>query len=645
MALNQLVGEYSEDEFLYITYHHDDDWSTPASEARISWYFGLPGVYTSYPTTFFDGGVDYHQGTGGCYNTYNNYIQEHLQDESPFALEAYGAFDGEDSFVEAYVTLEEDISATDLVVRMVVVESDLTFQEYSEHIAARLFLEEEELTISDAGESINITRNFVAQPNWDEENLSLIVFVQSDNIDENYPIYQATKMIEAGAIFEGVVSSDGVPIPSKVWADGTPFRTYASQEDGSYLLHVAPGQHVVKSDYFGYYEHASTVMSINLQQTIQYDIDLQPRPVNSCSGTITDINDNPISNAIVTLMEVPEESEFQKTAYTDENGEYTFTDVPADRDYTMNFSASGYDEYLSEMFLPIQGGDPQDATLYGYLGFESSECDFVGEADWQWGEPTTNGGPDSAYDGTNVWGTNLEGYYFSNSNRYLVTPEYGIIGTDANDAYLKFYHWYETNDGWDGGNVQISVNGGDWTLIYPEENYPDNSVVALTGSPGYTGEMLEWTPAHFDLTDHIGSSVKFRFRFASTNSEGYRGWFIDHFTIYGADLSENSTHVGDDMITDIPKKINLSQNYPNPFNPQTQISFDLPATQKINLKIYDVSGKLIKTLIDEEKEAGYHSVRWNGTDEVGEAVSSGVYIYKLESDNGFSQARQMLLLK
>jgi len=94
----------------------------------------------------------------------------------------------------------------------------------------------------------------------------------------------------------------------------------------------------------------------------------------------------------------------------------------------------------------------------------------------------------------------------------------------------------------------------------------------------------------------------------------------------------------------VPARYALMQNIPNPFNPSTTISFDLPAKAKVSLKVYDVAGRLIRTLTDSEFDAGRHSITWDGRNESGSGVASGVYFYKLESKD-FSGTKKMVLLR
>jgi hypothetical protein len=97
---------------------------------------------------------------------------------------------------------------------------------------------------------------------------------------------------------------------------------------------------------------------------------------------------------------------------------------------------------------------------------------------------------------------------------------------------------------------------------------------------------------------------------------------------------------------EIPEAFALHANYPNPFNPTTTIEFDVPVGtyNYTSLRIYDVSGKLVKTLIDEPMEPGYHSVIWDGKDDNGKSVNSGVYIYKMTTES-YHKTRRCILLK
>jgi hypothetical protein len=88
----------------------------------------------------------------------------------------------------------------------------------------------------------------------------------------------------------------------------------------------------------------------------------------------------------------------------------------------------------------------------------------------------------------------------------------------------------------------------------------------------------------------------------------------------------------------------LSQNFPNPFNPSTTIEYSIPAAGRVNLSVYDVSGRLVKTLVDKELSAGPHKLMWDGRNDAGGMVSAGVYFARLNFA-GQRQSRKLVLLK
>ncbi len=94
----------------------------------------------------------------------------------------------------------------------------------------------------------------------------------------------------------------------------------------------------------------------------------------------------------------------------------------------------------------------------------------------------------------------------------------------------------------------------------------------------------------------------------------------------------------------VTSSYSLSQNYPNPFNPETAIQFSLKEAGKVTLKIYNLHGQLVRTLVDEEKLAGSYSVLWNGTSDDGVRLASGMYYYILKT-NTFEGVRKLILMK
>jgi hypothetical protein len=120
-------------------------------------------------------------------------------------------------------------------------------------------------------------------------------------------------------------------------------------------------------------------------------------------------------------------------------------------------------------------------------------------------------------------------------------------------------------------------------------------------------------------------------------------------------MTYDSTEIeGRDCVRIIKKKasmlsggnatVSLDGAHPNPFNPETQISFSLTERMQVSLMIYNILGEKVKTLVNKEMDAGTHSIHWDGRDEAGNSVSSGVYFYRLRTD-GFDQTKKMIMMK
>ena len=97
-------------------------------------------------------------------------------------------------------------------------------------------------------------------------------------------------------------------------------------------------------------------------------------------------------------------------------------------------------------------------------------------------------------------------------------------------------------------------------------------------------------------------------------------------------------------LIEIPAKYALHQNYPNPFNPITTLRYELPENGLVNIIIYDMLGKQVKTLINQTQDAGYRSIIWDATNDYGKPVSAGIYLYQIQAGK-YMQTKKMVLLK
>jgi hypothetical protein len=105
-----------------------------------------------------------------------------------------------------------------------------------------------------------------------------------------------------------------------------------------------------------------------------------------------------------------------------------------------------------------------------------------------------------------------------------------------------------------------------------------------------------------------------------------------------------ATGIDDDPANVIPKVTALRSVYPNPFNPTVTVEFDLDRRRNVQMAIYDVGGRLVRRLLNEDRSPGTHRVRWNGRDDAGSSVATGVYFLQVRSE-GWSVQRKIVLLK
>jgi len=179
--------------------------------------------------------------------------------------------------------------------------------------------------------------------------------------------------------------------------------------------------------------------------------------------------------------------------------------------------------YLSDQ---TSAKSAQFALSVGHTGsfydFESSNGNFFSKPNgWQWGVSAAAG----SHSGNNVWGILLNEPYPNSAGFILRSPSH-FIGAGYK---LDFWHFYDMEEGCDGGNVKIQVNSGAWNLLTPEEGYPCSNISALD-APGFSGNS-NWSRVRFDLSSYASPNVRFLWTFASDAENQGMGWFIDDVSI------------------------------------------------------------------------------------------------------------------
>jgi hypothetical protein len=133
------------------------------------------------------------------------------------------------------------------------------------------------------------------------------------------------------------------------------------------------------------------------------------------------------------------------------------------------------------------------------------------------------------------------------------------------------------------------------------------------------------------------------------------GWRWDEVWFYklaAVDIHGNESgysllvpsEVTGEEIPEVPEATYLAQNFPNPFNPGTSIRFGLSKASRVRLVVFDVAGRQVRAVLDEDRNAGHYTVRWDGLGDSGSRAASGIYFYRLTT-NGFTETKKMVMLR
>ena len=307
---------------------------------------------------------------------------------------------------------------------------------------------------------------------------------------------------------------------------------------------------------------------------------------------------------------------------------------------------------------------------------------------------TTNGGADWIVHGS-IGGTLLDIDFPPNSDSGYCSGYNGKIYKITTSGVSSMYTGLNSSlnsislpnalQGWAcGGTIIVHFNNGIWNTdqAYPSESY--NTIYMVNNLSGWaagdngiiihTEDGLTWNSqvnpdslnkSLFDvffLNSNEGWIVGFSGRVLHTTNGGadwniiLDGWTTDMLLSVQFTSSTNGYIIGNNktlfkygLITDVdeqltqPTEFKLGQNYPNPFNPSTSIQYAIGSRQFVQLKVYDVLGKEVATLVSEEKPAGSYEVEFNPTSSI-KNPASGVYFYQLKAGE-FVQTKKMLLLR
>lgn len=285
--------------------------------------------------------------------------------------------------------------------------------------------------------------------------------------------------------------------------------------------------------------------------------------------------------------------------------------------------------------LTLDGFAASDTLLVtvGAVGFTH---DFeAGESGWTHGGAGDLWGLTShrSHSGSTSWycGSQTTWEYQDEMDCHLDSPEF-VIGPGSE---MSFWCWYE---------LPIFRRDGFYVEILSGGAAVDT--LDFIGSGGALGELgsigNDWLEYRYRVDGDVGDTVQARIRFTSDEADVAEGVYVDDVSItYGAVSSGAGVPEGGGG-AEAP--IALYQNHPNPFTLSTTIAFTLRRPGHVTLAVYNIQGRLIRTLVDEATYEGDHTVAWDGADEFGAEVAAGVYMYRLAYEE-HEETRKMILVR
>ncbi len=412
-------------------------------------------------------------------------------------------------------------------------------------------------------------------------------------------------------------------------------ETVITTVDGSYAVELPEGIYTVKLIRDGYFQKND---SLHIDRDRIVDFRLTPVIPGRISGTVVLEEREDARGTVIYCQGV--------TDTVQNNNTFDLSGLQPGRIHLFAHTSS-YRTTHTDTFLA--NGDSLELSLFLYTGsneysddFEAGDGGFIRTEPWAYGTP--EGQPGYAHSGDNLWGTGLQNPYESGPLLgSLETPIYSIL--DLTYPLLEFYHWYDTEELYDGGNVKISTDEGqNWQVLQPNQGYavpeiPFQYGNPLGGQPGFSGSSDGWDKVEIDLTPYKDTPfVQFRFDFGIDEEKGGVGWFIDDFRI----IDGNATYLTETRpeSEDDPQEVKI---YPNPANPGTTIRLQIRTPEDVELIIFNLLGQKIYSTHLPVQGNQVTSWYWDGSARNGMRVPSGVYLFRMKSGRKIWQSKIVIL--
>ena len=408
-----------------------------------------------------------------------------------------------------------------------------------------------------------------------------------------------------------------------------------TDEQGHWRLPLQRGPVLLR--FTSYYHQAlETSATVLAGASLTHDQALAALPLVDILGTISDPDMAPLADVVLTPLDAP-----LPGTVTSADGKYSIPDVPSGHVYQL--LCDGLPGYGAQVMTVNASRPYSDAIVNMQLSpvtqdFESGDGGFTcaDTTAWSYGAPPEVTG--GAFDGSLCWGLGMDGDYTSNWNPSLVSPLYDLSSVEAEDYYLSFHFFCDTENGFDGVCLEYQ-DGYVWEVLEPLGGYSDLALGGLGNLPGWSGQTGRWQGAVFDLTPFLGGDFRFRLTFGSDGSVTGPGFFVDGLSFGGGGRVSGVTPPV------APASGVRLQAWPNPFNPRVSISYELPRAGQVQIMVFDIKGRRVKTLLSGAVDDPRGTLIWEGDDQAGRPAASGVYFVMVAPSQGAPAVQRVVLAK
>ena len=242
------------------------------------------------------------------------------------------------------------------------------------------------------------------------------------------------------------------------------------------------------------------------------------------------------------------------------------------------------------------------------------------------------------YSGTGTTGT---GKMYVDGTDATGASSYNADGNDlnSNKLYIGKDNNSETGIYFDGSLKEIAI----WSqaLTASEISSLYNSGSGKTATTVQTDKVV----GYWELDEGSGSTVTDESGNSNNGTIHGASWERTQYSANGPfELIIDASGLSVDVSNTLPNQFQLHANFPNPFNPTTSIKYDLPKDALVSLMIFDITGREIRHLVNETQNAGFKAIMWDGTNNYGHQVGTGMYLYQIKA-GAFVQTRKMILMK